>query len=601
MNRSVSLKRHWSVAAAWRSGKGGSLRPLMIAFIAVLAVDACASPASNRAEQAGRGDRPAEQASELPSAGRTLIGGYRFEVGDLAPKISGSNSPVTTKRLFNAELALIDSSGTTRPYLAEGLPQLGTDSWRVFPDGRMETTYRLRPNLTWHDGRALTAEDFVFAWQAYTAPGIGMFPPTPEDQMESVVAVDPRTVLIRWRAPYPDAGALVHGQLNPLPRHILEDLFASLGEDPTAADAINRHPYWTTEYLGAGPFRLEQWVPGSSIEGVAFDGHALGRPKIDRVILRIIADENTVLTNLLSRNVHYTTNLALRFEHALVLRREWEDARQGTVIMSASTPATVMVQFRPEFLQTPALLDVRVRRALAHTIDRQALNDGLFEGQGAMGEALVPPRMGYTEAVERAVPRHPYDPQHAERLMSEAGFRKGGDGFFANSRGEHFRPEFRVNAGTEWERAQAILTNNWQRAGYDLQPSVLPAASTRDNEAQHRFGGIGQRVIGASDQMWGFFTIAEIGSPADRWRGQNRTGWSDPEYERIWQLYNTTLDRAERDQQIVRMTSMLNEQLPIIMMYYQMIINAHLGTLRGPDEGTITTLAHWNIHEWELR
>jgi peptide/nickel transport system substrate-binding protein len=532
---------------------------------------------------------------------RTLIGGYRFEVSDLAPKISGANSPTTTKRLFNADLALNDSAGSARPYLAEALPQLDTDSWRVFPDGRMETTYRLRPNLTWHDGRPLGAEDFAFAFRAYTASGVGMFFTTPEDQIEAVHAPDSRTIVIHWRAPYPDAGALIHGQLNPLPRHVLDEVFSGAGDDPAAAEAIARHPYWTVEYLGAGPFRLERWEPGSSIEGVAFDGHALGRPRIDRVLLRVIADENAVLTNLLARNVHYTTNLALRFEHAMVLRREWQSPSQGTVIMGANTPATIMVQFRPEFQQTPALLDVRVRRALAHTIDRRALNDGLFEGQGAMGEALVPPRMPYTADVERAIPRHPFDPQQAERLMSQAGFARDRDGSYANSRGERLRPDFRVNAGTEWERAQAILTDTWHRMGFDVQPTVLPSASTRDNEAQHRFAGIGQRVIGASEQMWSYLTAAEIGSQADRWRGQNRTGWSDPEFERLWLSYNTSLDRPERHRQVVEMCRLVNDQLPVMMMYYQMIVNAHLGTLQGPEEGTVTTLSHWNIHEWELR
>jgi peptide/nickel transport system substrate-binding protein len=573
------------------------MRPVVRAFVVVLALAACAGPAP-RADEGPT--RPAEAETGSAGASRTLIGGYRFEVTDLSPKIIGSNSPVGTKRLFNADLALIDGQGNPRPYLAETLPQLNTDSWRVFPDGRMETTYRLRPGLTWHDGQPFSAEDFVFAWRVYTAPGLGMFPTAPEDQMDAVQARDARTVVIQWRAPYPDAGALVHSQLNPLPRHILEDLFARLGQDPAAAEAMARHPYWTSEYVGAGPFRLERWEPGATLEGAAFDRHALGRPKIDRLILRIIPDENTILTNVLAGNVHFTTNLGLRFEHGMVLKREWADPRQGTVFMSGNTPATIMVQFRPEFQQTPALLDVRVRRALMHTIDRQALNDGLFDGQGAMSEALVPPRMPYTAEAERAIARHPFDPQRAERLMNEAGFSRDRDGF-VDARGERFRPDFRVNQGTEWERIQAILAAVWQRAGFEVQPSVLPTVQTRDAEANHRFSGIGQRVVGGGEQLWSYLTAAEIGSPADRWRGQNRTGWSDPEFERLWLLYTTTLDPPERYRHAIQMTKLVSEHLPLFMMHYQIIVTAHVGALRGPEEGTISTLGHWNVHEWELR
>jgi ABC-type transport system substrate-binding protein len=76
----------------------------------------------------------------------------RYEPADLAPKIPGRASPIVTKRVFNAALTLTDAKGQPQPYLATALPQLNTDSWRVSSDGRMDTTYRLRPGLTWHDG-----------------------------------------------------------------------------------------------------------------------------------------------------------------------------------------------------------------------------------------------------------------------------------------------------------------------------------------------------------------------------------------------------------------------------------------------------------------
>jgi ABC-type transport system substrate-binding protein len=76
----------------------------------------------------------------------------------------------TTLRLWNAGLALNNEKEVPSPYLAEELPQLNTDSWRVLPDGRMETTYHLKPNLTWHDGHPLTADDFVFAYRESRFP-----------------------------------------------------------------------------------------------------------------------------------------------------------------------------------------------------------------------------------------------------------------------------------------------------------------------------------------------------------------------------------------------------------------------------------------------
>ena len=73
----------------------------------------------------------------------------------------------------------------------------------------------------------LTADDFVFAYQVYSAPGLSTFIPTPQDRMSEVLAQDPSTVVIRWRSLYADAGLLKYGDLDPLPRHILEPMFSA--------------------------------------------------------------------------------------------------------------------------------------------------------------------------------------------------------------------------------------------------------------------------------------------------------------------------------------------------------------------------------------
>ncbi|MCL6640427.1 MAG: hypothetical protein K6T92_03535, partial [Candidatus Rokubacteria bacterium] len=174
-----------------------------------------------------QGEAPArEQEPARPS--RTLVVAHRYEPANLATKVLGSNGPLTTTRLFNASLALFDDRGEPRPYLAEELPQLHTESWRVFPDGRMETTYRLRAGLTWQDGTPLMAEDFAFALQVYKHPDLGVFIRVPQGSIDSVQTPDPRTVVVHWRKPYPDAGILSFGDLDPLPRHLLEEPFTDL-------------------------------------------------------------------------------------------------------------------------------------------------------------------------------------------------------------------------------------------------------------------------------------------------------------------------------------------------------------------------------------
>src|SRR2546428_7026981 len=116
----------------------------------------------------------APRTTEAPPAStgqpsRTLVTAIRVEPATLLSSLGlgGGATLSYTQRLFNAYLTNFDARGDPQPYLAAQLPQLNTDSWRVFPDVRMETTYRLKPNLVWHDETPLTADDFVFGWQVY--------------------------------------------------------------------------------------------------------------------------------------------------------------------------------------------------------------------------------------------------------------------------------------------------------------------------------------------------------------------------------------------------------------------------------------------------
>jgi peptide/nickel transport system substrate-binding protein len=207
------------------------------------------------------GSQAPRSSDEQPRPSRTLVVAHRYEPAYLAPKVLGSNGPLTTTRLFNAALALFDDRGLPRPYLADALPQLHTDTWRVFPDGRMETTYRLRSGLTWHDGVALTAEDFAFALRVYKHPDLGIFTRTPQGTIDSVLAPDARTIVIQWRAPYPDAGILSFETLDPLPSHLLGAAFADLAQGQSSRETFLGNSSWTNDYAGAGPYRLERWEP----------------------------------------------------------------------------------------------------------------------------------------------------------------------------------------------------------------------------------------------------------------------------------------------------------------------------------------------------
>src|SRR5579871_4049316 len=242
---------------------------------------------------------PPGQASPAPAQQRVLTASIALEPGfiaGLAP-IPARNATDFYQRIFNAFLDLYDDHERPLPYLAEALPALNTDTWQVFPDGTMQTSYHLKPNLVWHDGAPLVADDFVFSFEV-SAPSNGFRTSVvPYTMMDSVTAPDDRTVVIHWKSIYADAGVLLGDArfgLVPLPRRILEDAYKQ------GVDAFQSSLYWTQEFVGAGPYKLDHWEIGSYIDAVAFDQHVYGRPKIDRIRLVFVTDPNTSIANLLS-------------------------------------------------------------------------------------------------------------------------------------------------------------------------------------------------------------------------------------------------------------------------------------------------------------
>lgn len=572
-------------------------RRLPLVFVTA-ALIACA-PAPRAAELSGAAPPAVRAAAD---ATRPLNMAVKYEVNDLAPKRTGGASSAYTKRAFNAALALVDTDAAVRPYLAETLPQLDTETWRVHPDSTMETTYRLRPNLTWHDGQPLTSEDFVFAYQVYTSRGLGgTFTSIPQNQMDQIVAKDPQTFVIRWRNLYPLAGALTDGLFEPLPKHLLEVPFSAVVQDPAALDAFLALPFWTSAYVGAGPFRVTKWEAGSALEGAAFDGHALGRPKIGRLVIHFIPDENTVLTNMLAGSIDVAGDNAIRFEHAVELKRQWGSEDRGIVLMQPGPRHWIFVQFRPEILRTTALLDVRVRRALAHAIDRDALNEALFEGQGVMSHHFIHPQMAYARDVDRAVAHYPFDPRRSAQLLGEVGYTRDVAGMFVDAAGARFRPHFQADGSGIFVRELQVIQQIWAAAGIDMEPSVLPTTIGNVNEYRTTFPDLYASSTGSRELQLDIFYSAQIATAARNWAGQNRGGWSNPDYDRLWEAFNSTLDRSERNQQIVEMMKIVNDQLPGIFLYFNIGPEAHTAALRGVRPQSPETLVNWNMHEWEWK
>jgi peptide/nickel transport system substrate-binding protein len=564
--------------------------------VVLLIVGASCAPAA----PSGDTPQPEREAQQAAPAGvqRTLvvIGGRAPDTIAARPlrQIRGTGSPSATFRSFNAGLALLNDRNLPGPYLAEALPQLNTDTWRVLPDGRMETTFRLRPGLTWHDGHPLDAGDFVFSYRVYSTPELGLPDTPPFNYIEDVQAPDASTVVVRWRQPYAEAAALDAEEFPPLPRHLLEATF-----NQRQPDTFTVLPFWNLDYVGSGPYKLAQFEMGSAIEGIAFDGHALGRPRIDRVRFLYPTDANTALANLLAGTANVVTDGSIDLEQASVLEREWGVRQAGTVLRNPVGIRHFNFQMRAEFASPRAVLDPRVRKALAHATDRQALVDGMTDGLGAISDALVLPQAEYYADLERVITKYPYDLSRTEQLLASAGYTKGADGFYTSPTDGRFSMEVMVSQSPRNDREVEIVADGLRRAGFDTRIRILPRAQQTEpwvfaNYATMMIGSWNEAVTPPLRRI----RSSELATVETRGRGNNYSGWYSPEADRLVEAYEVALDRTQRNQRIVELLKLVSEEVPMLPLYNNLAFVAYASGLKGPMPTLTNNATTFNIHEW---
>jgi peptide/nickel transport system substrate-binding protein len=460
----------------------------------------------------------------------------------------------------------------------------------------METTYKLRPNVTWHDGEPFTAEDFVFGWRVYSTSSLGHSGLSPYNAIEDVQALDPLTFVIRWRQPYADTSFIagLNVEFPALPRHILERHLM-----PDQIEAFANHPFWTREYVGLGPFKLDRWESGAFLEGAAFDGHIWGRPKIGRIKLSFISDANTAMANVLSGDMLLTDGTSVGLPEVAILKRQWAP-QNGNYVLHPNQWRAANFQMRPDYVAQRGLQDPRVRKALAHAVDKSILNETLYDGDGILADSVVPPMSLWGPAAERGAAKYPYDLRRSEQLMAEAGFTRGADGQFGSADGR-FSFEVKTNAAADNEAEVAVLSSSWRQSGFDAQEAVLPSALAQNPEARATYVGVftNSQNLGES-ALLGFATSA-IPRAENRWAGGNRGGWSNAEYDRALDAFTSTLGRGEREQQLSQLVRIHTDDLPSISLFFRAQPWVHANALRGPKlvppEGNMS----WNIQEWELR
>lgn len=552
----------------------------------VLSLASCAAEPRSGSKEVSQPANPV--ARSVP--GKPVHMGTINEPVALAGKVGTGRSGVEDyARLFAARLIGDDYPDAPTPLLVQEIPALERGTWTVLPDNRMETRYRLRPT-TWHDGAPFTAEDVIFTWRVIMNPDLPIIDRVPERSIEDIVALDAHTIVIRWREPYIQADAY---ELEPLPQHILEPLLLT---DPRPF--VNT-AYWAHEWIGLGPYRLAEWVPGTYLKGKAFADYALGAPRIEEFFVHFIADANQAVARILAGTLDLTSGSMLKIEEGVLLRDQWASRGEGVMLARAGNQvASIDLQFREPL--PPPSRDVRVRRAMAHALDRELLVDTLHHGLAAPAYGFLRTEHPAFARAEQLITRYPYDPNLAARLLAEAGWTRGPDGVLRNPERGRFDLELRNVSGVREVKDAEGMVEFFKKVGINAEFEPVPRPLQNDQEYRAKFPGASVSYQ-RSDDLGRWQSIG-IPSAANGWRGGNRGGYSRPEVDSLIDTYYSTLDRGQRYDTLAQLLKLLSEDLPNITVYHVTDVFAVRKGLIGaapPGLGKRWTL--FNAHElyWE--
>lgn len=279
--------------------------------------------------------------------------------------------------------------------------------WSVSPDG-LVYTFGLRPNVKWHDGAEFTSSDVAFSIAAakkYHPRGTATFANVVEVRTPDALTAE---IVLSKPSPYIISALAAH-ETPILPKHIYKD-------GPIDKSPNNNAP------IGTGPFVFKEWERGSHI---VFERNPnywdAPKPYLDRVIIRIIADAA-------ARTIALETGEAQASQGSLLVLNDVARLKDNKALAfddNGNQYDNSITHFIFN-LDRPYLKDVRVRRAIAHAVDREFILKNAWYGYGELSQGPLSPLL--TRYYDKGLVPYAFDPKKAEALLDEAGFPRQADG-----------------------------------------------------------------------------------------------------------------------------------------------------------------------------
>jgi peptide/nickel transport system substrate-binding protein len=452
----------------------------------------------------------------------------------------------------------------------------------VSKDG-LTLVYKLRPDISWHDGVKMTCADLAFTWKAVLNPANNDITHDGYRDIASIDCSNPLVAVVHMKKPYaPFLQQLwgVNGNAPILPAHLLAKYNDAKG-------SFNTAPYQSAP-VGSGPFAFVRWDRGQDVVLKAFDGYYLGKPKLRRVTFRILPDDSTLVAQLKTHEIDMAMHVGANV---------FPEARNipGTVAIAPPTFIFDHIDFN---LKKPIFADVRLRRALEMGVDRAAILDKIAHGFGDLSPVPDSPKI--SADFDSRVTALPYDPAKARAALDALGWKPGPDGVRVRD-GQRLAFEFATQTESVTGRAiEAFVQRGWHDLGADVSVKNQPTAQFFDNTTNGVLQGGKYDVAefawsAAADPDDSAIYSGKNAAPS----GQNALYWNDPLANKAMDDGLATVDPAKRKAASFVEQERFSADVPSIVLYFRRDGIVYNSDLRGFTASPVIS-PFWNPQNYSI-
>jgi peptide/nickel transport system substrate-binding protein len=487
------------------------------------------------------------------------------DVSSLNIFIATSANIEPLSELTMAEFVRFDTRGNPQPELVTEIPSKANHG--ISADGKT-ITWHLRRNVKWSDGAPFDADDVIYTYHVAMDPNNNIVVREPWNRLSGMTEAGKYTVVFHFKTPYAlftqDYFSTVDNSCI-LPKHLLGP-----------GTAINNASYNALP-VGIGPFRYTAYHRGDSVEMEANPYYWRGKPKLAKIVYKIVTDENTAFTQLQTGELDLwdTINGPLA-QRVKTIPGKATNARAANFIEQ--------VYFN---LQRPPMNDPAVRLALAFATNRPQIIDKATLHNAIETQSVVPTMAdGYA-----ALPLRPYDPARAMKLLDSAGWKRGANGVRSKN-GVPLTIDLSLGTGQQTRDTEAaLLRDSWTAIGANV--TIHPWAAAQ-YFAIYAAGGIlqtskfdvalvAESVGPVSANLNDILNCA--GAPPN---GFNIGHYCNPAVDAANNRYLANFDPAARKREAGTFQRTIDGDIPTITLYERVFVAAFDNRLTGYHPSAFT-------------